>query len=252
MTHGIIIAVLLGVLIVFGYVRTDHESAQEKVAKELGAVKTPQGIIDAVKKNVEQSTQQKEQQVQDALGEKDADTLGNDNAAPRFDQTLAEKYSKATLTTTYGDIRVEFFTADAPQTVANFLTLAQKGFYDGVTFHRVIKDFMIQGGDPKSKDQDSANAGTGGPGYVFPDEINDHQLVRGTLAMANSGPDTNGSQFFIVTKDATPWLDGKYTAFGRVAEGMDVVDQMEAVATDANDRPLENIVVEKITLHEKK
>jgi peptidyl-prolyl cis-trans isomerase B (cyclophilin B) len=145
------------------------------------------------------------------------------------------------MTTTEGPITLELFDEDAPKTVANFKKLAGEGFYDGLIFHRVIKDFMIQGGCPQG-------TGTGGPGYTFEDEINDHNIVRGALAMANAGPDTNGSQFFIVTADACPWLDGKHTVFGRVAEGMDVVDALEAVETDARDRPREPVGIDTITL----
>src|ERR687889_1323474 len=133
--------------------------------------------------------------------------------------------SSATLHTNHGPITLELFDDDAPKTVENFRKLAADGFYDGVIFHRVIKDFMIQGGDP-------TGTGTGGPGYTFEDEINQHKIVRGTLAMANAGPNTNGSQFFLVTADETPWLDGKHTAFGRVVDGLDVLDKIEAIPTD--------------------
>ncbi len=147
----------------------------------------------------------------------------------------------ATLHTNHGAIEVELFEDDAPKTVANFVKLAEDGFYDGVIFHRIIPDFMIQGGDP-------TGTGTGGPGYKFEDEINDHKVVRGALAMANAGPNTNGSQFFIVTTDAAPWLDGKHTVFGRVTSGMDVVDAIEAVDTDARDKPREDVVIERVDL----
>ena len=149
--------------------------------------------------------------------------------------------STATLHTNHGDIELTFFDEDAPRTVSNFVELAGKGFYDGVIFHRIIRDFMIQGGDP-------TGTGTGGPGYTFADEINHHKIERGTLAMANAGPNTNGSQFFIVTAGATPWLDGKHTAFGRVTGGMDVVDEIQATATDARDRPVEDVRMEKVTV----
>ena len=143
------------------------------------------------------------------------------------------------MNTTQGAIELELFDEDAPQTVANFRKLAGDNFYDGVIFHRVIPDFMIQGGCPQG-------TGTGGPGYTFDDEINQHKIVRGALAMANAGPNTNGSQFFIVTTDAAPWLDGKHTVFGRVSAGMDAVDAIEALATDGRDRPLEPPVIESI------
>jgi cyclophilin family peptidyl-prolyl cis-trans isomerase len=149
--------------------------------------------------------------------------------------------SRATLQTSEGPVELELFDDEAPRTVANFRRLAEEGFYDGLTFHRVIPDFMIQGGCPEG-------TGTGGPGYTFEDEINEHKIVRGALAMANAGPDTNGSQFFIVTADACPWLDGKHTVFGQVADGLDVVDRLESVPTDARDMPLEPVVIESIDL----
>ena len=149
--------------------------------------------------------------------------------------------STATLHTNHGAIGVELHDEDAPKTVENFRKLAADGFYDGVIFHRVIPDFMIQGGDP-------TGTGSGGPGYTFEDEINEHKVVRGALAMANAGPNTNGSQFFIVTADACPWLDGKHTVFGRVAEGMDVVDAISATETDARDRPREDVTIERVEL----
>jgi peptidyl-prolyl cis-trans isomerase B (cyclophilin B) len=149
--------------------------------------------------------------------------------------------TNAKLHTNHGAIAVALFDEDAPKTVANFVKLAGDGFYDGVIFHRVIPDFMVQGGDP-------TGTGTGGPGYTFEDEINEHRVVRGALAMANAGPDTNGSQFFVVTTEAAPWLDGKHTVFGRVTEGMDVVDTISAVDTDANDKPREPVTIERVEL----
>src|ERR671935_2950692 len=144
----------------------------------------------------------------------------------------------ATLHTNHGPVEVELFDEDAPKTVQNFRDLSEKGFYDGITFHRVIPDFMIQGGCP-------LGTGTGGPGYEFEDEINPHKVERGALAMANRGPNTNGSQFFIVTTAAAPWLDGKHTVFGEVTDGMDVVDAIEATPTDGRDRPREDARIEK-------
>jgi peptidyl-prolyl cis-trans isomerase B (cyclophilin B) len=149
--------------------------------------------------------------------------------------------STATLHTSKGAITVELHDADAPATVGNFIKLARDGFYDGVIFHRVIPDFMVQGGDP-------TGTGSGGPGYTFDDEFNEHKVVHGALAMANAGPNTNGSQFFIVTADACPWLDGKHTVFGRVTDGMDVVDEISAVETDARDRPREEVRIERVEL----
>ena len=147
--------------------------------------------------------------------------------------------SRATFQTNAGPIVIELFDEDAPKTVENFRKLATDGFYDELIFHRVIPDFMIQGGDP-------TGTGTGGPGYTFEDEINEHKVERGALAMANAGPNTNGSQFFIVTAEATPWLDGKHTVFGRVTSGMDVVDAISQVETDSRDKPSEPVVIERI------
>ncbi|MGH2961271.1 MAG: peptidylprolyl isomerase [Solirubrobacterales bacterium] len=149
--------------------------------------------------------------------------------------------SEATLHTNAGAVTVELFDEDAPKTVENFRKLSDDGFYDGLIFHRVIPEFMIPGGCPEG-------TGTGGPGYTFEDEINEHKIVRGALAMANAGPDTNGSQFFIVTAAEAPWLDGKHTVFGRVADGMDAVDSIESTQTDDGDRPLERQVIERVAL----
>jgi peptidyl-prolyl cis-trans isomerase B (cyclophilin B) len=151
--------------------------------------------------------------------------------------------SAATLHTNHGAIEVELYDDDAPKTVENFRKLAGDGFYDGVVFHRVIRDFMIQGGDP-------TGTGMGGPGYSFEDEFNDHKIERGALAMANAGPNTNGSQFFIVTTGAAPWLDGKHTVFGKVTGGMDAVDSIEQTDTDSNDKPREPAVIERVELAE--
>ena len=162
----------------------------------------------------------------------------------------------ANLRTNHGTIRVKLLPNQAPKTVRNFVELAEgtrewthpdtgeksnNKLYDGTIFHRVISGFMIQGGDP-------LGVGTGGPGYTFDDEFNEHPIVRGTLAMANAGPNTNGSQFFIVTAEATPWLDGKHTAFGRVLDGMDVVDTIEAQPTDARDKPVDDVRMERVVV----
>ena len=149
--------------------------------------------------------------------------------------------TSATLHTTKGAIAIELFDDDAPKTVANFKKLAADGFYDGIIFHRVIPDFMIQGGDP-------TGTGRGGPGYTFEDEINDHKVERGALAMANAGPNTNGSQFFIVTTDSAPWLDGKHTVFGRVTAGMEVADRISDLPRDERDKPREAATIERVEL----
>ena len=149
--------------------------------------------------------------------------------------------SVATMSTSEGEITIELFDEDAPKTVENFRKLSADGFYDGLGFHRIIPDFMIQGGCPRGD-------GTGDPGYKFDDEFNDHKVVRGALAMANAGPNTNGSQFFLVTAAACPWLDGKHTVFGQVTEGMDVLDKIEAVPTDGRDAPLEPVGIVTVTV----
>jgi len=153
------------------------------------------------------------------------------------------RMTNATIQSNQGTIEVELFEDDAPKTVANFVKLARDGFYDGVIFHRVIPDFMIQGGDP-------TGTGSGGAGYTFEDESNEHGVERGALAMANAGPNTNGSQFFVVTAEACPWLNGKHTVFGRVTSGMDIVDAISELPTGANDRPREDVVMERVTVSE--
>ncbi|NLJ37108.1 MAG: peptidylprolyl isomerase [candidate division WS1 bacterium] len=153
--------------------------------------------------------------------------------------TGTETASAAVIKTSKGDIRVKLYANDAPKTVANFVSLSKKGFYDGLTFHRVIRPFMIQAGCPRGD-------GTGGPGYNFEDEFNQHKIIAGTLAMANAGPNTNGSQFFIVTESPQPHLDGRHTAFGQVTEGMDVVRAIASVPTGMQDRPLEPVTIKTI------
>jgi len=148
---------------------------------------------------------------------------------------------QAIIKTNHGPIHVELYPDDAPKTVDNFVKLANDGFYDRVIFHRVIPDFMIQGGDP-------TGTGSGGPGYTFEDEFNQHNVERGALAMANAGPNTNGSQFFVVTTEAAPWLDGKHTVFGRVTDGMDVVDKIAEQPRDARDKPHEDVVIENVSV----
>jgi peptidyl-prolyl cis-trans isomerase B (cyclophilin B) len=167
---------------------------------------------------------------------------------PKSFEELSSQYSQAIIETSLGDITVKFYNQDSSNTVNNFLNLVKLGFYDGTKFHRVIKDFMIQGGDPNSKDDDWSNDGIGGPGYRFSDEFNDHKLVRGSLAMANAGPDTNGSQFFIVTAESTPWLDGKHTNFGQVISDLNIIDKIEGVKVNESDHPTEDIVIKSIEL----
>jgi len=157
--------------------------------------------------------------------------------------------TQAIIKTNLGNITIQFYNEDAPKTVANFVKLASTGFYNGIKFHRVIKDFMIQAGDPLTKDNTLKDRwGTGGPGYQFADEINNRKLVKGSLAMANSGPDTNGSQFFIVTTASTPWLDGKHTNFGQVIEGQNIIDLIANTQTAELDRPVNDIIINSIEL----
>jgi len=171
-----------------------------------------------------------------------------DMTKPENFSDLVSIYSKAKIKTNLGTIEVKFYNSDSPKTVNNFMNLAQTGFYNGVKFHRIIKDFMIQTGDPLTKEDNTMLYGTGGPGYTFADEINNHKLVAGSFAMANAGKNTNGSQFFIVTAEATPWLDGAHTNFGQVVSGMDVVKKIEAADTNARDLPLSDIVILEIEL----
>jgi peptidyl-prolyl cis-trans isomerase A (cyclophilin A) len=161
---------------------------------------------------------------------------------------MKENTSTAVLETNLGNIEIALLADKAPKTVENFLKLSKSGFYDNTKFHRVIKGFMIQGGDPYSKGEDKSVYGTGGPGYAFADEINDAPMVRGMVAMANSGPNTNGSQFFIITASSTPWLNGHHTVFGQVISGMDTVDKIENSKTDARDLPVTPVIVEKVTV----
>jgi peptidyl-prolyl cis-trans isomerase B (cyclophilin B) len=178
------------------------------------------------------------------------------NSAPKgtqnMDKTKMEKPTQiinlnnsytAKIKTSLGDIKVKLYNKSTPTTVNNFVYLAKNKFYDGTIFHRVIKDFMIQGGDPLGN-------GTGGPGYSFKDEMSDKKLVKGSIAMANSGPNTNGSQFFIVSATETPWLNGKHTNFGEVIEGLEVVEAIQNVKTGAMDKPLQDVVINSIEIIE--
>jgi len=184
------------------------------------------------------------------LKNSDPSNVNNSNAqesTPNMNQPemkidVNKKY-QAKFSTNYGDFTISLYAKETPITVNNFVTLARNKFYDGLVFHRVIEDFMIQGGDPKGN-------GTGGPGYTFQDETSPKKLVKGSLAMANAGPNTNGSQFFIVTATETPWLDGKHTNFGEVVSGLDVVEKIGKVETGANDRPVKDVVINSIEIIE--
>lgn len=174
------------------------------------------------------------------------ETVPSQTAAVALSDTNQKKEKNMiTLETNYGTIVIETYNNDAPKTVENFMTLAEKGYYDGLTFHRVIKGFMIQGGDPKGN-------GTGGPGYQFADELNPNTASykagykKGVVAMANAGPNTNGSQFFIMTADYP--LPNSYTIFGKVVSGQEVVDKIAVVQTGANDKPISPVIMKKVTV----
>jgi peptidyl-prolyl cis-trans isomerase B (cyclophilin B) len=214
-------------------------------------------ISQMAKQNIQKAYDEQNQKLSEALNEdQNKNTQSNNQINQKKNMPdnseLVKKYASAKIKTNLGDIKVKFYNSDSPITVGSFLKLSQDGFYAGTKFHRVIKDFMIQGGDPLSKDESTKSMwGTGGPEYKFADEFNSHKLVKGSLAMANSGPDTNGSQFFIVTAESTPWLDGKHTNFGEVTEGMDVVKKIEKKEVDKKDCPIENVTIESIELLEK-
>lgn len=204
--------------------------------------------------------QDKKPQTEDLIGETYEQTATTEEieklTPPEEEATINnlenKKIMKATLNTSKGDIQIEFYADEAPKTVENFTKLANSKFYDGVKFHRVIKGFMIQTGDPLSKDESKASLwGTGGPGYKFADEIDPSSDLytkvgykKGVVAMANSGPNTNGSQFFIMHTD-TP-LPPAYTIFGKVVGGQEVVDQIALVSTGPNDRPTDAVVIKSI------
>lgn len=217
-------------------------------------ISTTTGVIDnGSSESVNESLKKVEEKINNEAENKVEDKIinkvnTNTIMSPDQQEDLTKTYSQAILHTSLGNITVKFYAAESPITVNNFFNLAKAGFYNGTKFHRVIKDFMIQGGDPLSKEGDARYWGTGGPGYKFADEFNTHKLVRGSLAMANSGSNTNGSQFFIVTLDATPWLDGKHTNFGQVISGMDVIDKIENTETGVNDRPIVDVVVSSVEL----
>lgn len=182
----------------------------------------------------------------DKVGQKISITPPSDLLTKRVETNSSSKVGpKAVFKTTFGDITLQLFEEATPKTVENFISLAEQDYYDGTIFHRVIPDFMIQGGDSLTREQRDNRSihGTGGPGYQFADEISNHKNVRGAISMANSGADTNGGQFFLITVSATPWLDGKHAVFGEVVEGMDVVDKIEAVSTNGSNHPLEDVEI---------
>ncbi|MFH1612102.1 MAG: peptidylprolyl isomerase [bacterium] len=228
--YHLVLGVIFVILIIFGayFVKSDNknELAEDEIDIQLD----------------EKFTQNNQENMTNEINNK------NENTEQSEQKEVQQVF--AVMKTNLGDVAFELFFKDAPVTVQNFVKLSQEGFYDGVKFHRVIKDFMIQSGDPNSKDDDWSNDGQGGPGYAFKDEINQHKLIKGSLAMANSGPDTNGSQFFVVTADSTPWLDGKHTAFGQIVEGMETILAIENVETDKTqgDHPINDVVIESIQI----
>jgi len=238
MKKFILIAFITIIAIIY-YKNTNNQQILEDKNQE-GYLSETMKIKETAQKNINEAVEQENNKINDALMENQ-------------DLELVKKYSKAIIKTSLGDIEVEFFGQDSPQTVDNFLQLSQDGFYDGIAFHRVIKDFMIQSGDPLSRAEnwDEVPVGTGGPGYKFADEFNSRPLVRGSLAMANAGPNTNGSQFFIVTAEATPWLNDKHTNFGQIVSGMEIIDKIENSETNEMDQPLEKILILSIELIEK-
>lgn len=235
-------------LFVFVLILLSACSNSTAVVDEKTVPKNQDGVIDKqAKENIPESKAVKNQGESKNNASEKTMTIPTINRDEFTD--LAKDYSTALIKTNQGEIEVKFYVKESPETVNNFMNLAKAGFYNGTRFHRVISDFMIQAGDPLSKDEAMKNRwGTGGPGYKFDDEFNDHKLVRGSLAMANSGPNTNGSQFFIVTTASTPWLDGKHTNFGEVVSGMDVVDKIENVKKGAGDVPAEDMIIEEIEL----
>ena len=209
----------------------------KKAPQKEGYVSGMINIKEDAQKNIDEAIEKENNKINEALMENQ-------------DLEFVKKYDRAVIKTTLGDIEVKFYGDESPQTVDNFLRLADEKFYDGIAFHRVIKGFMLQGGDPLSKAEDWTNVpvGTGGPDYKFADEFNSKKIVRGSLAMANAGPDTNGSQFFIVTAPATPHIDGKHTNFGEVVSGMETVGKIENAKTNPMDQPLEKIRINSIEL----
>ena len=223
---------------------------EEKVAPTNATADEDKNLVDdkTASAPVDNSVSPVANEIQLATTSPETPVQTNKIMSPDKQEDLTKTYSQAIIKTSLGNITVKFYANESPITVNNFLNLAKAGFYNGTKFHRVIKDFMIQGGDPLSKESDTSYWGTGGPGYKFNDEFNSHKLVAGSLAMANSGPDTNGSQFFIVTAAETPWLDGHHTNFGQVTSGMEIVKSIENTETGVNDRPAKDIVIDSIEL----
>ncbi len=242
----IIIAILI---LGFYFILKSRSTGKTTVEGEEAMLQTPQETIDNAgfeKRAQDTSTPPAQAQKQQPTQKNPANQPKNAVVIEKPEMQLRKNTDyKAVLTTSMGVIKIDLFEKLSPWTVNNFVYLAKKGFYNGTIFHRVINDFMIQGGDP-------TGTGMGGPGYSFDDEINEEKLVKGSFAMANSGKDTNGSQFFIVTKKNTPWLDRKHTNFGMVYEGLDVADEIQKVQTDQNDKPLKPVTLISVEILEEK
>ena len=221
--------------------KTPEQKQNQEQVQDSGYLRGMVGIKEQAEKNIQNATDAENKKLEEALNE--------DNKTNTNNVDYVKKYSGAALNTNFGKIKVKFYNEDSPVTVNNFLMLATEKFYDGTKFHRVIKDFMIQGGDPNSKDDDWTNDGQGGPGYKFNDELKGtEKYPQGILAMANSGPNTNGSQFFIVTASPEAPLPPSYTVFGKVVTGLDIALKIENVKTNAQDHPLEDVVINGIDL----
>ena len=253
MKKMIIASFFIGAVIVFVGCQQEPSTTgktQQEQKKAVGYVENlveihkqaPQKIGDAVNKE-NAKLEEAKKIIEDKDGSATSQQQSNMNNIPKeINMTLAQTCKGATIKTNKGDITLKFYGDKAPTAVANFCSLAQKNFYDGLIFHRVIKDFMIQGGDP-------TGTGGGDPGYKFKDELpQTGEYKLGSIAMANSGPNTNGSQFFIVSGDNGVSLPPLYTLFGEVTEGLDVVDTIQNVQTGAKDKPVEDVIIEDVKL----
>ncbi len=248
------LCLITGAMLVLGACSQSETAKKDSIANPIidpiGHTVDTINLGNDMKKNIQDSVNKENDKLNNALNENDMNATNN-KAGDKTE--LVKKYPYALIKTNLGDIKVKFDSANAPMTVENFLKLADSKFYDGTKFHRVIKGFMIQGGDPLSKDDSKMNMwGTGGPGYKFADELKGtEKYTQGTLAMANSGKDTNGSQFFIVTANPGVGLPPSYTVFGSVVSGLDVALKIENAKTGANDRPVENVVIKSVSVLEK-
>jgi len=240
------IFLVVGMLIAFNSPFNSSETKEDPLKEIISKSSMSGAKSEANPQNVNNSTNNNVNSLPSGATTKieESKNMSDKTKTPKFEQLIdTNKKYTAEVDTSKGKIKIRLFAKEAPKTVTNFVYLSKLNFYDGLIFHRVIPDFMIQGGDP-------LGTGTGGPSYKFEDEQSGKPLVQGSLAMANAGPNTNGSQFFIVTAKETPWLNGKHTNFGEVVEGMDVVMQISQVARDRQDRPVEKVVINSVTIIE--